>query len=67
MNLNLQALGAGLLSAGPLLIQFGGAQAAWWIGVTFTSLGPLMLAISKPNPKTKPRRKKRKHPASRNL
>lgn len=64
MKLNLQALGAGLLSAGPLLIQFGGAQAAWWIGVAFTSLGPLMLAISTP-PK-KPRRKRRKNPASRN-
>jgi len=60
MQLNLKALGAGLLSAGPLLIQFGGAQAAWWIGVTFTSLGPLLLALQKPEPK--PRRKRRTKP-----
>lgn len=48
MKLNLKALGAGLLSAGPLLIQFGGAQTAWWLGVTFTSLGPILLALQSP-------------------
>lgn len=52
MKLNHKALGAGLLSAGPLLVQFGGATTAWWMGVIFTALGPLLLAIE-------PKKKKR--------
>lgn len=56
MNLNFKALGGGLLSAGPLLVQFGGARTAWWLGVTFTALGPLLLALSPPD-KPKPRRR----------
>jgi hypothetical protein len=60
MHINFKALGAGLLTAGPLLTQFGGAQAAWWIGVTFTALGPILLAIQTPPPK--PRRKRKAKP-----
>lgn len=49
MKLNLKALGGGFLSVGPLLIQFG---------VTFTSLGPLLLALTPPEP-SKPKRRRR--------
>lgn len=55
MKLNYKALGASLLSAGPLLVQFGGATTAWWMGVVFTAVGPVLLAITPP---PKPRRKK---------
>lgn len=61
MKLNFKALGAALLSAGPLLVQFGGATTAWWLGVGFTAAGPLLLAISPAEkPRRKPRRRKRK-------
>jgi hypothetical protein len=56
MKLNYKALGASLLSAGPLLVQFGGATTAWWLGVAFTAVGPILLAIQvqeKPKPKRK--------------
>ena len=53
MSLNYKALGAGLLSAGPLLMQFGGATTAWWMGVVFAAIGPVLLAI---NPKPRRRR-----------
>lgn len=55
MQINLKVLGGGLLSTGPLLIQFGGAQAAWWIGVCCVVVGPLMMAVE-----TKPQKAKRK-------
>lgn len=54
MKLNYKALGAGLLSAGPLLVQFGGATTAWWMGVVFTAVGPVLLAIT---PETKRRKR----------
>jgi hypothetical protein len=58
MQINFKALGAGLLSAGPLLVQFGGEKAAWWLGVIFTALGPILLSFSPPDePKRKPRRR----------
>jgi len=60
MKLNFKALGGGFLTAGQLLIQFGGAQAAWWLGVTMSALGPVLLAIQTPEPKSKPRRTRRK-------
>lgn len=57
MKLNFKALGGGLLSAGPLLVQFGGARTAWWLGVTFTALGPILLSLSPPD---KPKRRHRR-------
>ena len=62
MKLNWKALGAGLLSAGPLLVQFGGAQAAWYLGVTFTAIGPLLIAVQPREPTKIKRRRKRKIP-----
>lgn len=37
-------LGASLLAAGPVLIQFGASKAAWWAGLAFTVLGPFLMA-----------------------
>jgi hypothetical protein len=68
MKLNLKALGASLLSAGPLLVQFGGATTAWWLGVAFTAVGPILLAVQvseKPKNTTlklKPKRRKKPTP-----
>lgn len=62
MKINLKALGGGLLSGGPLLVQFGGAQAAWWLGVVFTALGPILLALSPPDKKPRRRRRKKRTP-----
>lgn len=60
MKLNLKTLGASLLSAGPLLVQFGGATTAWWLGVAFTALGPLLLAITPAPPPAKRKRPRRR-------
>lgn len=40
-----KALGGGLLAAGPLLIQFGGSKATWWIGLVCSIVGPVLLAM----------------------
>ena len=47
--LDLHRLGAGLLAAGPLLIQLGGNKEAWWIGMVFTVLGPILMALKRTN------------------
>lgn len=57
MTINHKVLGGGLLSTGPLLIQFGGAQAAWWIGVCCVVVGPLLMAVET---ERRPKRRKRK-------
>lgn len=49
MNLPLdpQKLGAGLLAAGPLLLQFGGSKISWWAGLAATVIGPVLMALRK--------------------
>ena len=46
MRLNWKALGAGMLSAGPLLVQFGGEKTTWYLGVLFTAIGPVLMAVT---------------------
>lgn len=48
LNLNWKALEAGLMAAGPILIQFAPARETWWLGVMFTSLRPILMAIQSP-------------------
>lgn len=40
-------LGAGLLAAGPLLLQFGGNKVSWWCGLAATVVGPVLMALRK--------------------
>ena len=40
-------LGASLLAAGPVLMQLGGTKGTWWVGMVFTTLGPLLMAVKK--------------------
>ena len=61
MILNFKALGASMLSTGPLFVKFGNHPVAWWAGVIFTTAGPIIMAITS-RPPVKRRRRKRKKP-----
>ena len=43
--LDAHRLGASMLAAGPVLIQLGGSKGAWWVGMAFTVLGPILMAV----------------------
>lgn len=40
-------LGAGLLAAGPLLLQFGNNKVSWWAGLLATVVGPVLMAVKR--------------------
>lgn len=46
-RLDLTKLGAGLLAAGPLFLQFGQSKATWWVGFVFTIAGPVLMAVKR--------------------
>jgi hypothetical protein len=37
-------LGAAMLAAGPLLVQFGGSKVTWYLGVLFAAIAPFMMS-----------------------
>jgi hypothetical protein len=45
MLFDLPRLGAGLLAASPLLINLGGAQWAWWMGVIMAVAAPFLMSL----------------------
>lgn len=54
MNLDCRKLGAALMAAGPVLMQFSTAKWAWWIGLGFLISGPFLLAVKTKTKKEKP-------------
>jgi len=38
-------IGAALLAAGPLLLQFGGSKLTWWLGLGMVVAGPVLMGV----------------------
>lgn len=45
MKLDVPKLGAGFMSAGIAVMQFGGSKATWYIGLAMLVVGPFCLAV----------------------
>ena len=44
-HLDLNRVGAALLAAGPLLLQFGGSKISWWLGLGMVVAGPVLMGV----------------------
>ena len=47
MQIDIQKIGAGMLAAGTVFLNLVNQQVAWWIGVVFMIVGPILMGLKK--------------------